>query len=91
MNDTLKEEMMSYYDARAPEYDEIYLGKGPADQIIKLIMESDEIQFIIGTRINIAHQDPNLPVELEIRRTVVRRIAEILEDKFLKETSMKFI
>lgn len=67
------------------------LGKGPADQIVKLLKESDEIQFIIGTRINIAHQDPNLPVELEIRRTVVRRIAEILESKFLKEVNMKFI
>lgn len=67
------------------------LGKGPADQIVKLIKESDEIQFIIGTRVNIAHQDPNLPVELEIRRTVVRRIAETLEEKFLKEVSMKFI
>ena len=68
------------------EYNNDYmLGKGPADQIIKLIMESDEINFIIGTRINIAHQDPNLPIELEIRRTVVRRIAETLEKKFLKE------
>lgn len=67
------------------------LSKGPADQIVKLIKESDEIQFIIGTRINIAHQDPNLPVELEIRRTVVRRISETLENKFLKEVSMKFI
>ena len=68
-----------------------FLGKGPADQLVKLLKESDEIQFIIGTRINIAHQDPNLPVELEIRRTVVRRIAETLENKFLKEVSMKFI
>lgn len=67
------------------------LGKGPADQIVKLLKESDEIQFVIGTRVNIAHQDPNLPVELEIRRTVVRRIAEMLESKFLKEVSMKFI
>lgn len=67
------------------------LGKGPADQIVKLIKESDEIHFVIGTRVNIAHQDPNLPVELEIRRTVVRRIAETLEEKFLKEVSMKFI
>jgi hypothetical protein len=67
------------------------LGKGPADQIVKLLKESDEIQFVIGTRVNIAHQDPNLPVELEIRRTVVRRIAETLETKFLKEVSMKFI
>jgi len=67
------------------------LGKGPADQIVKLLKECDEIHFIIGTRINIAHQDPNLPVELEIRRTVVRRIAETLEEKFLKEVNMKFI
>lgn len=67
------------------------LTKGPADEIVKLIKESDEIQFIIGTRVNVAHQDPDLPVELEIRRTVVRRIAETLEEKFLKEVSMKFI
>lgn len=67
------------------------LGKGPADQIVKLLKESDEIHFVIGTRVNIAHQDPNLPVELEIRRTVVRRIAETLEEKFLKEVSMRFI
>lgn len=68
-----------------------FLGKGPADQIIKLFMESDEIHFLIGTRINIAHQDPNLPVELEIRRTVVKRIAKLLEEKFLKEVTLKFI
>ncbi len=67
------------------------LGKGPADQIVKLIKESDEIHFIIGTRINIAHQDPNLPVELEIRRTVVKRIAKFLEEKFLKEVFLRFI
>ncbi len=56
-----------------------------------MILESDEIDFIVGTRINIAHQDPNLPLELEIRRTVVKRIAELLEDKFLKEVKMEFI
>lgn len=67
------------------------LGKGPADRIVKMILESDEIDFIVGTRINIAHQDPNLPVELEIRRTVVKRIAKVLEDKFLKEVNIEFI
>ncbi|MCF8366379.1 MAG: serine/threonine-protein phosphatase [Bacteroidales bacterium] len=67
------------------------LGKGPADRIVKMILESDEIDFIVGTRINIAHQDPNLPVELEIRRTVVKRIAKVLEDKFLKEVAIAFI
>jgi hypothetical protein len=67
------------------------LGKGPADKIVKLIMESDEIHFIIGTRINIAHQDPNLPVDLEIRRTVVKRIARLLEERWLKKVSFEYI
>lgn len=66
-------------------------GKGPADKILKMIMESDEIHFIIGTRINIAHQDPSLPVDLEIRRTVVKRIARLLEEKWLKKVSFEYI
>ncbi len=73
-------------------YDANYVpGHGPADQILELFLKSDEIHIIIGTRINIAHQDPTLPVELEIRRTVVKRIARLLEEKFLKEVSMEFI
>jgi hypothetical protein len=67
------------------------LGKGPADEIVKLILESDAIKIIIGTRINIAHQDPHLPVELEIRRTVVNRIAQLLEEKFLKKVAVGYI
>jgi len=67
------------------------LGKGPADLIVKLILESDDIHFIVGTGINVAHQDPNLPVELEIRRTVIKRMAQILEDKFLKEAKLTFL
>jgi hypothetical protein len=69
----------------------VRLGKGPADKIVRMLMDSDEIHFIIGTRINIAHQDPNLPVELEIRRTVVKRIARLLEEKWLKKISFEYI
>lgn len=67
------------------------IGKGPADLIVSLILESDEIYFIVGTGINVAHQDPSLPVELEIRRTVVKRMAQILHDKFLKEVKLTFL
>jgi hypothetical protein len=66
-------------------------GKGPADRIVRLLRESDEIRIIIGTRVNIAHQDPSLPVELEMRRTVVKRMARLLEEKFLKEVSIRYI
>ncbi len=66
-------------------------GKGPADRIVNFFRESDEIHFIIGTRINIAHQDPSLPVDLEIRRTVVKRMGKLLEDKFLKEVKIEYL
>jgi hypothetical protein len=65
-------------------------GKGPADEIVKMILDSDEIHFITGTKINEAHQDPSLPVDLELRRTVVHRITHVLEEKFLKEVRMRF-
>ena len=74
------------------DYNSSYpLGKGPADKIVELFQKSDAIHFIIGTRINIAHQDPSLPVELEIRRTVVKRMAKLLEEKFLKSVSIEYI
>lgn len=74
------------------DYDSnVRLGKGPADLIVRMLLESDEILMIIGTKINIAHQDPTLPVELEIRRTVVKRIARVLEEKFLKEIALKYV
>jgi hypothetical protein len=73
------------------KYNQNYkLGKGPADEIVKMILESDEIHFLVGTSINIAHQDPTLPVELELRRTVIHRIVRVLDEKFLKETKMTF-
>ncbi len=65
-------------------------GNSPADEIVKLILDCDEIHFLVGTKINVAHQDPGLPVELELRRTVIHRIARVLEEKYLKEVAMKY-
>lgn len=63
----------------------------PDGEIVKFIFESDNIDFVVGTRINEAHQDPNLPVELEIRRNIIKRITTILEEKYLKKINIKFI
>ena len=53
---------------------------------MELLLESDIIHFQVGTAVNVAHQDPALPVELDIRRNVLRRIATLLEHKHLKQT-----
>jgi hypothetical protein len=66
-------------------------GRGPADQIVKLLLESDEIHLLIGMRINQANHVPGLPLDLEVRPTIARRIARTLEGSFLKEVHIKFM
>lgn len=64
---------------------------GPAHELVALLQDSDKITFIVGTRINVAHQDPNLPVELEIRRNVVKKIKDLLEMKYLKDVEIIYL
>ncbi len=63
----------------------------PAKKLCNILLNHDKITFFVGTRINEAHQDPNMPVELEIRRNVIKKIAYILENTFLKETEIVYI
>ena len=62
-----------------------------ATQLINLMRESDQVHFVVGTRINEAHQDPNIPVELDLRRNIVRRLMSLLDSRYLKETTVQFV
>ena len=64
--------------------------KNPATQLYEILLDSDSIEFVVGARINEAHQDPNLPIDLEIRRNIIKRICRVLEEKYLKETRVQF-
>lgn len=67
------------------------LPQNSAGKFLKLLLASDQVHFLVGTKINDAHQDPNIPFEIGIRRSIVRRITESLEKNYLKETTMEFI
>lgn len=62
-----------------------------ATRMVEIFRNSDRIYFVVGTKINEAHQDPNMPEGLEIRRNVVKKVASLLEEKFLKETHIQYI
>jgi len=67
---------------------------GDADAAIRLanlLLDSDIVKFVVGTRINEAHQDPNVPVDLALRRTIVRRIAQLLETKHRKQVHIQYL
>lgn len=67
-----------------------YTRENAATKLVEMILNSDRIHFVVGTKINEAHQDPNMPVELEIRRNVIKKIASIIEEKYLKEVHIQF-
>ena len=70
---------------------ETRLGDSSADEIVRLLLDHDIIHLVVGTRINWAHQDPDQPVELEIRKVVVKRIIKLLEEKFFKEVRPSYV
>ncbi|MGH0054378.1 MAG: SpoIIE family protein phosphatase, partial [Sphaerochaetaceae bacterium] len=48
-------------------------------EFIQVMQESDQVHFLVGTKINEAHQDPSIPVEIGIRRTLIGRLQRALE------------
>lgn len=67
------------------------LPTNAACRLVQLLIDSDIVHFLVGTKINEAHQDPNVPVELDIRRNIVKRIRALLEERHLKETRQQFL
>ena len=65
--------------------------KDAAISLASIFMENDCISFMVGAKMNQAYYDPEWPIELEIRKTVVRRIAKVLEEKYLKKVEIEFV
>ncbi len=79
------EEILENYDS------EIRFGDTPPEQVVKLLLQHDIIDIIVGTRINWAHQDPDQPLELELRKFVIKRIVKILVHKFFKKVKIEYV
>jgi len=79
------EEILENYDS------DTRLQDSPQEEITKLLLQHDIIDIIVGTRINWAHQDPDQPLELELRKFVVKRIIKILVHKFFKKVKVEYV
>ena len=60
-------------------------------KFVEMILQSDRIFFLVGTKINEAHQDPNIPAEIGIRRSIIHRIRQVLENTYMKETELSYL
>ncbi len=61
-----------------------------ARKVIERFLEHDRIEFVVGTKVNEAHQDPTLPEDLELRRGIVHRLRNILTSKYRKEVVVNY-
>ena len=66
-------------------------GTNGATRLVEALLESDEIHFVVGTKINEAHQNPSVPVELAIRRNLIKTMSSLLEERYLKRTRVRFV
>jgi hypothetical protein len=84
---TLGEVLRLLEEGFAPEE----LKTNAAMRAARMLVDSDIVKFAVGTRINEAHQDPTIPVDLDLRRNIVKRISRILEDKYMKRVIVQYM
>ena len=84
---TLGEVLRLLEEGFAPEE----MRSNAAVRLATMLLDSDIVKFAVGTRINEAHQDPNIPIELDLRRNIVKRIASLLESKHMKRVLIHYL
>ena len=62
-----------------------------AGKLIKFLLDSDCINFMVGAKLNQAHYNPALPVEIEIRKNIIRKMATVLQDRYFKKVNVEFM
>ena len=73
-----------------------YLETGKTEEnaariLMDFLLDSDVINFLVGAQMNKAHYDPNLPIEIEIRKNIIKQMASVLEEKYLKKVNVQFV
>ena len=62
-----------------------------AGDLVKFMLDTDCITFMVGAKLIQAHYDPNLPIEIEIRKNVIKKISDILENKYYKKVTVQYM
>ena len=82
---TLSRVLSALEEMRSPRYE-----PAAARAILDMMMRHDRIEFVLGTKVNESHQDPGIPQDLELRRSVIKRITRALEHNYRKETVVNY-
>ena len=76
---------LEYLEANTPDID------NAAGKLVKFLLDSDCIYFMVGAKLNQAHYDPALPIEIEIRKNIIKKMAKVLEEKYFKKVNIQYM
>ena len=76
---------LEYLEANTPDID------NAAGKLVKFFLDSDCINFMVGAKLNQAHYDPALPIEIEIRKNIIKKMAAVLQDKYFKKVNIQYM
>lgn len=65
--------------------------KDAAGKLIDFMLDSDCIKFMVGAKINQAHYDPNMPIEIEVRKNIIKKLKKVLEEKYMKKVTVEYM
>jgi len=74
-----------------------YLENGTLDidnaagKLVNFLLDSDCINFMVGAKLNQAHYDPSLPVEIEIRKNIIKKMSDVLQRKYFKKVNIQYM
>ena len=67
------------------------MPEDPAKRIIKILRETDQVQFVVGTKINDDTDDPTTAAKIGVRFPLIEQMTRSLEQNYLKEVEVKYL
>ena len=67
------------------------MPEDPAKRIIRILRDIDQLQIVMGTKINNDTDDPAAAAKIGVRFPVVDRITRALERSYLKEVEVTYL
>ncbi|MBR2779271.1 MAG: SpoIIE family protein phosphatase [Firmicutes bacterium] len=63
----------------------------PAKRIIEIIRNTDQVQLVVGTKINDETDDPVMAAKIGIRIPLIERMTQALRENYLKEVEIQYL
>ena len=67
------------------------MPEDPAKRFIKILRETDQVEFVVGTKINDETDDPNIAAKIGIRFPLIDSMVRALEKNYLLEAEVRYL